>query len=101
MDIITLGILGLVRAGVENYQITLGGDATEIDTIGQRAGQGFDASTIILAIERLVFTYLDLRFSNRETLLETFPEWAPHLSKQPFIRATAKAKPPFEILKHL
>ena len=67
-----IGILGLDRAGVENYQITLGGDATETATIGERAGPGFDASTIVSAIERVVFTYLDLRLSNLETFLETF-----------------------------
>ena len=60
------------RAGVENYQITLGGDATETATIGERAGPGFDASTIVSAIERVVLTYLDIRLSNRETFLETF-----------------------------
>ena len=64
--------MGLDRAGVENYQITLGGDATETATIGERAGPGFDASTIVSAIERVVFTYLDLRLSNLETFLETF-----------------------------
>lgn len=40
-------ILGLDRAGVENYQITFGGDATETTTIRERAGPGFDASTIV------------------------------------------------------
>ena len=59
-----IGILGLDRAGVENYQITLGGDATETATIGERAGPGFDASTIVSAIEMVVFIYLDLRLSN-------------------------------------
>ena len=36
-----IGILGLDRAGVENYQITLGGDGTETAVIGERAGPGF------------------------------------------------------------
>ena len=36
-----IGILGLDRAGVENYQITLGGDGTEDAAIGERAGPGF------------------------------------------------------------
>ena len=67
-----IGIFGLDRAGVENYQITLGGHATETATIGEREGPGFDASTIVSAIERLVFTHIDLRFSNRESCLETF-----------------------------
>ncbi|MEO0359421.1 MAG: nitrite/sulfite reductase, partial [Pseudomonadota bacterium] len=56
-----IGILGLDRAGVENYQITLGGDGTETATIGERAGPGFSADDIIPAIERLVLGYLDLR----------------------------------------
>ncbi|MBV1897567.1 MAG: nitrite/sulfite reductase, partial [Rhodobacteraceae bacterium] len=38
-----IGILGLDRAGVENYQITLGGDATETATLGDRAGRGFSS----------------------------------------------------------
>ena len=38
-----IGILGLDRAGVENYQITLGGDGTETMTLGERAGPGFSA----------------------------------------------------------
>ncbi|MGB1389067.1 MAG: nitrite/sulfite reductase, partial [Paracoccaceae bacterium] len=49
-----IGILGLDRAGVENYQITLGGTGTEDAAVGQRAGPGFSAEEIIPAIERLV-----------------------------------------------
>ena len=45
-----IGILGLDRAGVENYQITLGGDGTETATIGERAGPGFSADDIVPAI---------------------------------------------------
>ena len=37
-----LSILGLDRAGVENYQITLGGDGTETATIGERANVKVD-----------------------------------------------------------
>ena len=33
-----IGILGLDRAGVENYQITLGGDGTETAAIGEKVG---------------------------------------------------------------
>ena len=67
-----IGILGLDRAGVENYQITLGGDGTEDATIGERAGPGFSADQIIPAIERLVLGYLDLRSSAEETFLQTY-----------------------------
>ena len=67
-----IGILGLDRAGVENYQITLGGDATQDATIGERAGPGFSADQIIPAIERLVLAYLDLRTERTETFLQTY-----------------------------
>jgi len=67
-----IGILGLDRAGVENYQITLGGDGTESTTIGTRAGPGFGADEIVPAIERLVLGYLSLRMSKEETFLQAY-----------------------------
>jgi sulfite reductase (NADPH) hemoprotein beta-component len=66
-----IGILGLDRAGVENYQITLGGDGTETAAIGERAGPGFSADELIPALERLLLAYLDLRDAPEETFLET------------------------------
>ncbi|KHA52129.1 nitrite/sulfite reductase [Sulfitobacter geojensis] len=67
-----IGILGLDRAGVENYQITLGGDGTEDATIGERAGPGFSADEIIPAVERIVLAYLDLRNDPAEEFLQTY-----------------------------
>ena len=67
-----IGILGLDRAGVENYQITLGGDGTEDAAIGERAGPGFSADEIVPAIERLVLAYLDLRREPAETFLQAY-----------------------------
>ncbi len=67
-----IGILGLDRAGVENYQITLGGDGTETTTIGERAGPGFSADDIVPAIERLVTGYMDLRADENETFLQAY-----------------------------
>jgi len=67
-----IGILGLDRAGVESYQITLGGDGTQDATIGERAGPGFSAEQIIPAVERIVRTYLELRHTRDETFLETY-----------------------------
>ncbi len=67
-----IGILGLDRAGVENYQITLGGDGTETTTIGTRTGPGFSYDEILPAIERLVLGYLDLRQDRDETFIETY-----------------------------
>ncbi|MDZ4135689.1 MAG: nitrite/sulfite reductase, partial [Paracoccaceae bacterium] len=67
-----IGILGLDRAGVENYQITLGGDATQTAIVGERAGPGFAYDEIVPAIERLIMAYLAQRQSPEETFLEAY-----------------------------
>jgi sulfite reductase (NADPH) hemoprotein beta-component len=67
-----IGILGLDRAGVENYQITLGGDGTEDAVIGTRTGPGFAYDEIVGAIETIVTTYLGLRESAEETFLQAY-----------------------------
>ncbi len=67
-----IGILGLDRAGVENYQITLGGDATETAAIGTRTGPGFAYDEIVPAVERLIEAYLELRTGEDETFIETY-----------------------------
>ncbi|MDO6521040.1 nitrite/sulfite reductase [Shimia thalassica] len=67
-----IGILGLDRAGVENYQITLGGDATDSAAIGERAGPGFAYDEIVPAIERLIQGYLEMRQGPEETFLEAY-----------------------------
>ena len=67
-----IGILGLDKAGKENYQITLGGDGTETATIGERTGPGFDADDLVPAIEAIVETYLDLREDASETFLQAY-----------------------------
>ena len=67
-----IGILGLDRAGVENYQLTLGGDGTETATIGTRTGHGFAYDEIVPAVERLIEAYLEIRETADETFLETY-----------------------------
>ncbi|MFZ7090521.1 nitrite/sulfite reductase [Primorskyibacter sp. 2E233] len=67
-----IGILGLDRAGVETYQITLGGDHTENAALGQRTGPGFGYDEIVPAIERLVGAYLEHREDSTETFLQTY-----------------------------
>ncbi|MDX1743089.1 MAG: nitrite/sulfite reductase [Ruegeria sp.] len=67
-----IGILGLDRAGVENYQITLGGDGTETAAIGDRTGPGFAYDEIVPAVERIVDAYLEQRESSEETFLQTY-----------------------------
>ena len=72
-----IGILGLDRAGVENYQITLGGDATETAAIGERAGPGFAYDEIVPAIERVIAAYLELREGAEETFIDAFRRLGP------------------------
>ncbi len=67
-----IGILGLDRAGVENYQITLGGDATETAVIGEKTGPGFAYDEIVPAIERIVLAYLEQREAPSETFLDAY-----------------------------
>jgi sulfite reductase (NADPH) hemoprotein beta-component len=67
-----IGILGLDRAGVENYQITLGGDGSEDATIGEKTGPGFAYDQVVPAVERIVLAYLELRHSAEETFLQAY-----------------------------
>ncbi len=67
-----IGILGLDRAGAENYQITLGGDGTETAALGERTGPGFPADDIVPVVDRLIDTYLELRSDEDEAFLATY-----------------------------
>lgn len=67
-----IGVLGLDKAGVESYQITLGGDGTETASIGERAGPGFAYDEIVPAIERLVAAYLAQRAGPDESFLQVY-----------------------------
>ncbi len=67
-----IGILGLDRAGVENYQITLGGDGTETAALGERTGPGFPADEIVPAVERLIDAYMECRSGREESFLATY-----------------------------
>jgi sulfite reductase (NADPH) hemoprotein beta-component len=72
-----IGILGLDRAGVENYQITLGGDHTEHAAIGDKVGPGFAYDQVVPAIERLLRAYIDLRAGKSETFIDAFRRVGP------------------------
>ncbi|MEX0860649.1 MAG: nitrite/sulfite reductase, partial [Cucumibacter sp.] len=67
-----IGILGLEKRGVENYQITVGGDATEDAAIGTILGPGVPAEDVPDAIEKLVDTYIANRTSPQETFIVAF-----------------------------
>ncbi|MEQ1538651.1 MAG: nitrite/sulfite reductase [Sphingorhabdus sp.] len=56
-----IGILGVDRKGVENYQLTLGGSGAEDVSIGKITGPGFSEDGIVDAVERATDKYLTLR----------------------------------------
>jgi sulfite reductase (NADPH) hemoprotein beta-component len=66
-----IGILGVDRKGVENYQILLGGSGAEDASLGEILGPGFDSEGIADAVENVVATYTKLRHSG-ERLLDTY-----------------------------
>ncbi len=74
-----IGILGLDRGGVENYQITLGGRSDERARVGDRMGPGLAADDIPPAVERVVDLYLDKR-----ELTESFSDTYERIGKEPF-----------------
>jgi sulfite reductase (NADPH) hemoprotein beta-component len=56
-----IGILGVDRKGVENYQLTLGGSGAEDVSIGKITGPGFNEDGIVDAVERATDKYVELR----------------------------------------
>ena len=67
-----IGILGLEKAGVESYQLTLGGAADENCAIGDITGRGFSSEKIVDAVETVVDTYIKLRTDTDEDFLSAF-----------------------------
>ena len=72
-----VGILGLDRAGVENYQITLGGDGYDQPAIGERAGAGFPYDQVVPAVGRLIDAYLQVRESPEERFIDALRRLGP------------------------
>ncbi len=72
-----IGILGLDRAGVENYQITLGGDGSETAAIGEKIGPGFAYDQVTPAIERVLRAYLALRQEAGESFIAAYRRLGP------------------------
>ncbi|MFC0340871.1 nitrite/sulfite reductase [Paracoccus niistensis] len=85
-----VGILGLDRAGVENYQITLGGDGYEMPAIGERAGAGFPYDQVVPAIGRLIDAYLEVRESPEERFIDALRRLGPAPFKAALYPAEAR-----------
>ena len=66
-----IGILGVDRKGVENYQLLLGGSGAEDVSLGKITGPGFDEDGVVDAIERVTGKYLETRESG-ERFLDTY-----------------------------
>lgn len=66
-----IGILGLEKAGVEFYQVKLGGDASENAAVGKVTGPGFSQEELVDGIERLVDYYIDIR-EEGERFIDSF-----------------------------
>jgi sulfite reductase (NADPH) hemoprotein beta-component len=66
-----IGILGVDRKGVENYQLLLGGSGAEDVSLGQITGPGFDENGIVDAVEKATNVYLANR-TEGERFVDTF-----------------------------
>ena len=66
-----IGILGVDKKGVENYQLTFGGSGAEDVSIGKIIGPGFDEDGVVDAVEKAVETYRGLR-TDGERFLDTY-----------------------------
>ncbi len=74
-----IGILGVDRKGVENYQILLGGSGAEDASLAEIMGPGFDKDDIVDAVEKVVDLYTERR-QDGERFLDTYRR----LGAQPF-----------------
>ncbi len=66
-----IGILGVDKKGIEHYQITLGGDATETAALGDIVGPAFSGEKVTDAVDTIVAVYLEQR-RDGERFLETY-----------------------------
>jgi sulfite reductase (NADPH) hemoprotein beta-component len=66
-----IGILGVDRKGVENYQLTFGGSGAEDVSIGKIIGPGFDEDGVVDAVEKATDVYKALR-TDGERFLDTY-----------------------------
>ncbi|WP_323810263.1 nitrite/sulfite reductase [Sphingobium baderi] len=66
-----IGILGVDRKGVENFQLLLGGSGAEDASLGQITGPGFSEDGVVDAIEKVTDIYLAQR-EQGERFLDTY-----------------------------
>ncbi|MXO84720.1 nitrite/sulfite reductase [Altererythrobacter aurantiacus] len=66
-----IGILGVDRKGVENYQLLLGGSEAEDTALAKITGPGFSEDGIVDAVEKAADVYLSAR-EDGERFLDTY-----------------------------
>ena len=66
-----IGILGVDRKGVENYQLSFGGSEAADTSLGKITGPGFDEDGIVDAVEKATELYLTVRIDG-ERFLDTY-----------------------------
>ena len=66
-----IGILGVDRKGIENYQLTFGGSGAEDVSIGKIIGPGFDEDGVVDAVEKATEVYKTLREGD-ERFIDTY-----------------------------
>jgi len=66
-----IGILGVDRKGVENYQLTFGGSGAEDVSIGKIIGPGFDEDGVVDTVEKATEVYKTLREGD-ERFIDTY-----------------------------
>ena len=66
-----IGILGVDKKGVENYQLLLGGSEAEDTSLGKITGPGFDEDGVVGAVETVTEVYLAQR-TDGERFLDTY-----------------------------
>ncbi|CAN5391720.1 nitrite/sulfite reductase [soil metagenome] len=66
-----IGILGVDRKGVENYQLSLGGSGAEDVSLGKITGPGFSEDGVVDAVERVTNRYVEVR-TEGERFIDTY-----------------------------
>jgi sulfite reductase (NADPH) hemoprotein beta-component len=77
-----IGILGVDKKGVENYQLLLGGSGAEDVSLAKITGPGFSEDGIVDAVEKVTDLYLSRR-EGGERFLDTYRR----LGMEPFKEA--------------
>ncbi|MEM1051651.1 MAG: nitrite/sulfite reductase [Pseudomonadota bacterium] len=66
-----IGILGVDKKGVENYQLSLGGSEAEDTSLAKITGRGFNEEGVLDAVDKVTDLYLEQR-EEGERFLDTY-----------------------------